>query len=59
MSQLEYRKWIWGIGVRGRRAAGEEAKVGSGAENLGLVCSFKQAAHFQAQVTVCDVVRTS
>lgn len=31
--------------MRGRRAAGKEAKVGTGAENLGLVCSFKQAAH--------------
>lgn len=31
--------------VRGKRAAGEEAKVGTGAENLEFICSFKQAAH--------------
>lgn len=40
MSHSEYRKWIWGIGVRGTWAAGEEATVGTGAENLGLVCLF-------------------
>lgn len=43
--------------MRGKRAAGEEARVGTGAENFGLVCLFFSTGNpFQAPVTICDVV---